>query len=398
MVYKSHPDDVRIFEAVFKTEAKRFPMTPDEILKVVHQRAAATLNTSVVANPVIRERVDYVCRCMSNRAGVRLLMSCLLGKLDKSHVDPRKPYTEIGGSDSFSGRTYDERYLTKFINEHRLPVNPTTAFLTPTLRNIDHALTTDRELVGRPRDLYKKTLALLDDVALQRIAADVLFVETVRVLLLLRDEKLARMASLLDALDRTEGALPLSSEAIVTLVNQHLACKNASRLPVLVVAAAYEAAGMRLSERILPLNSHNAADLQTGSLGDVEICLMDEDSIVTAYEMKMKRVTQDDIDAAVTKIARAPNRIQNYLFVTTDVIDPIVVAYAATFYEKTDGTEIAILDCIGFLRHFLHLFHRIRADYLNAYQALVLNEPDSAVSQTLKEAFLALRQAAESGE
>jgi len=65
--------------------------------------------------------------------------------------------------------------------------------------------------------------------------------------------------------------------------------------------------------------------------------------------MKMKRVTQDDIDTAVTKIARAPNRIDNYLFVTTDVIDPIVAQYAATFYEKTDGTEIAILDCIGFL-------------------------------------------------
>lgn len=114
--------------------------------------------------------------------------------------------------------------------------------------------------------------------------------------------------------------------------------------------------------------------------------------------MKMKRVTQDDIDAAVTKIARAPNKIHNYLFVTTDVIDPIAAEYAATFYEKTDGTEIAILDCIGFLRHFLHLFHRIRSDYLNAYQTLVLNEADSAVSQTLKEAFLALRQAAESGE
>jgi hypothetical protein len=373
-------------------------MTPDQILDAIVQRAAATLNASVVTDPVIRERVDYVCRCMSNRAGVRLLMSCLLGKLDKPNVDPRKPYTEIGGSDSFSGRTYDERYLTKFINEHRLPVNQTTAFLTPTLRNIDHALTTNRGLVGRPRDLYKKTLELLEDVALQRIAADVLFIETVRVLMLLRDEKLARMDSLLHALERTEGALPLSSEAIVTLIGQHLACKNASRLPVLVVAAAYEAAGARLSESMLPLSSHNAADLQTGSLGDVEICLMGDDSVVTAYEMKMKRVTQDDIDAAVTKIARAQNRIHNYLFVTTDAIDPIVVEYAAMFYEKTDGTEIAILNCIGFLRHFLHLFHRIRADYLNAYQMLVLNEPDSAVSQTLKEAFLALRQAAESGE
>ena len=373
-------------------------MTPEQILQSIYQQAVATIHISVISNQTISERVDYVCRCTSNRAGVRLLMSCLLGKLDRPSVDPRKPYTEIGGPDSFSGRTYDERYLTKFINEHRLPVNPTTAFLTPTLRNIDRVLTTDRELVGRPRDLYIKTLELLADVAEQRIGADILFVETVRVLLLLRDEKLARMESLLNALERTEGALPLSSESIVTLISQHLACKNASRLPVLIVAAAYEAAGARLGESMLPLNSHNAADFQTGSLGDVEICLIGDDSIVTAYEMKMKRVTIDDIDCAVTKIARASKRINNYLFVTTDVIDPIVNEYAASFYEKTDGTEIAVLDCIGFIRHFLHLFHRIRSDYLNAYQMLVLHEPDSAVNQSLKEAFLALRQAAESGE
>jgi len=373
-------------------------MTPEEILQRIQKRAAATLHASVIKDPVVRERVDYVCHCTGNRAGVRLLMACLLGKLDKPGADPRKPYTEINEADSFSGRTYDERYLTQFINEHRLPVNSTTAFLTPALRNISHTLTTDQELVGRPRDLYKKTLELLEDVALQRIAPDILFVEIVRLLMLMRDEKLARMKSLLGALKRTEGALPLSSEAIVTLVSQHLACKNASRLPALMVAAAYKAAGAQLAESVLPLNAHNAADLQTGSLGDVEICLVGENAVVTVYEMKMKRVVRDDIDVAAAKIARAPNRIQNYLFVTTDVIDQAVAEYAATFYEKTDGTEIAILDCIGFLRHFLHLFHRIRNDYLDTYQTLVLNEPDSAVSQALKEAFLALRQAAESGE
>ena len=375
-------------------------MTPEDILRGIYERAeaAALVDKSVIPDIYIRERAAYVCRCTSNRAGVRLLMSCLLGKLDKPNVDPRKPYTEIGDPDSFSGRTYDEQHLAPFINEHRLPVNQTTAFLTPTLRNIDHPLTTDRELVGRPRDLYKKTLELLEDVAEQRVAADVLFIEVVRLLLQMRDEKLARINSLLKGLEQTEGALPLSSEAIVTLLKQHLSCKHASRLPVLVVAAAYQAAGKRLAERILPLNPHNAADLQTGSLGDVEICLVGEDSVVTAYEMKAKRVDYNDIDTALAKIIGAPHRIDNYLFVTTDAIDPRVAEYAAGFYEQTDGVEIAILDCIGFLRHFLHLFHRVRADYLNAYQELVLSEPDSAVSQTLKEAFLALRQAAESDE
>lgn len=374
------------------------PSNPEQILQKIYKKAYANIKRSVIIDTTIRERVDYVCRCMSNRAGVRLLMSCLLGKLDNPKVDPRKPYTEIGSDDSFSGRTYDEQYITSFINKHRLPCNPTTAFLTPTLRNIDHALTIERELVGRPRELYKKTLQLLTDVAENRVTAEALFIETVRVLLNLRNEKFMRMDSLLEALKRSEGALPLSSEAIVALIAQHLACKNSSRLPVLVVAAAYQAAEKQLGERILHLYSHTAADLQTGSIGDVEICLKGDNSIVTAYEMKMKQVTIADIDAAVTKIIRSQNKIHNYIFVTTDKIGPDITEYAAKFYEEMAGIEIAVLDCIGFLRHFLHLFHRIRTDYLNAYQTLVLNEPDSAVSQTLKEAFLALRQAAESGE
>ena len=58
----------------------------------------------------------------------------------------------------------------------------------------------------------------------------------------------------------------------------------------------------------------------------------------------------------------------------------------------------AILDCIGFLRHFLHLFHRLRTDFLDAYQELVLAQPESGVNQALKEAFLALRKAAQAAD
>ena len=206
--------------------------------------------------------------------------------------------------------------------------------------------------------LYRKASKLLEDVAEGRIGADLVLVEVVRLLLIMRDENQLRMASLLEAMKRNDDALPLSSEAIVTLLEQHLACKNSSRLPVLIVAAAYEAAGARFGEAHRPLLSHNAADLQTGSLGDVEICLVGDESVVTSYEMKMRRVTIEDIDAAAAKIACAERLIKNYIFITTDIIEPVVMEYAATFYEKTGGTEIVVLDCIGFIRHFLHLFHR----------------------------------------
>lgn len=94
--------------------------------------------------------------------------------------------------------------------------------------------------------------------------------------------------------------------------------------------------------------------------------------------MKNKSVTKGDIDRAIQKLANGPH-LQNYFFITTDVIHEEVRQYAASMYDETGGVEFAILDCIGFLRHFLHLFHRLRKDFLDHYQKLVLQEPSSAV-------------------
>ena len=307
---------------------------PSETLNRALMRASANLSKPLVKDKKVLKRTEYVCRCLRNRAGVRLVMACLLAKIHRPSVDPRKPYTEIGDPDAFSGRHYDEAYITHFINENRLPCNPTTAFLTPALRNIDQTLTTNVEIVGRPRQLYVDSLQLLEDVYAGRVSARDLLAEVIRVLLIIRDEKDQRMATLLAGLRHSVDAMPLSSEAIVTLIEQHLNCKNSSRLPVLAVAAAYQAAGEKLGERLLPLKGHNAADEQTGAIGDVEICLVNDDHVVTAYEMKMKRVAIDDIDRALQKIVTVTTRIHNYVFITTDVIDDAVAEIIDTILNK----------------------------------------------------------------
>lgn len=341
------------------------------------------------------QRVEFVCRCPTNRAAVRFLMACLLAKIQQPEVDPRKPYTEIGDSDSFSGRRYDENCITPFINQHNLPCNRTTAFLTPAFRNINRPLTTQVEIVGRPRKVYADALQLLDDVQRGRVTAESLLTEVLRVLVIMKNEQAARMQTLLAGLRQHDGELALSAEGTVKLIEQHLAQKNSSRLPVLIVVAAYRAARAHLGEQVRPLQAHNAADEQTGALGDIEITMQDDDRIVTCYEMKMRRVTIEDIDVALAKLAAVSERMENYIFITTDMVPEEVKAYAESIYEKSGGVEVAILDCIGFLRHFLHLFHRLRVDFLNHYQDLVLTEPDSALNPSLKEAFLLLRQTAE---
>jgi len=372
--------------------------TPRKILDIAFKRALAHIADPIVDDLRMVSRVELVCRNRQNRAGVRLLMACLLAKTHKPELDVRKPYTEIKDSDAYSGRTYDEAYISSFIIEHNLPCNPTTAFLTPALRNISIPLTPDVDLVGRPPIVYQAALQLLTDVHTKRVSAEDLLAEIIRCLLIYRNERQQRMELLLAQLRPTEGAIPLSAEAIVTLIQQHLTCPHSSRLPVLVVAAAYTAAQKHLGERVLPLRGHTAADKQTGALGDLEITLIDDDNVVTGYEMKGRRVTRGDIHHALQKISDSGQRIDNYIFITTEAIEEDVKDYAASIYDQTAGIEVVILDCIGFVRHFLHLFHRLRTRYLEAYQKLLLEQPESAVRQELTEVFLALRRAAESGE
>jgi hypothetical protein len=263
---------------------------------------------------------------------------------------------------------------------------------------MDQTLTTKVVLVGRPMAMYQSALQLLDDVRAGRVSAQDVLNECIRLLLLDRDARKSRLKTLLSGVGRVADALPLSSEDTVNLIEQHLRCKSSSRLLVLIVAAAYEAVKTRLGEHALNLTGHNAADEQTGAVGDVQITILGDDKVVTSYEMKNKAVQQGDIDRALQKIAAHGRHVQNYIFVTTESVTDDVREYARSKYDETGGVEIAILDCIGFLRHFLHLFHRLRKDFLDQYQTLVLHEPDSAVSQGLIEAFLALRQAAESAD
>lgn len=368
------------------------------LLEAALKRAQKNLGHSFIHDEEIAARVLSVVNCPSNRAGVRLLMACMLAKVHSPHIDPRKPYTKIGTKDCFSGRTYDEEFIGNFITRHNLPCNSTTAFLTPTLRNMDQTLTTKVVLVGRPAAMYQAALQVLNDVHRGTVSAQDVLDESIRLLLLERDARKARLKTLLSGVGRVASALPLSSEDTVNLIEQHLRCKGSSRLPVLIVAAAYEAAKTKLSERVLGLTAHNAADEQTGAVGDVQITLLGEDKVLTSYEMKNKAVLQGDIDRALQKIATQGRHVQNYIFITTEAVSDEVREYARSKYDETGGVEIAILDCIGFIRHFLHLFHRLRKDFLDQYQVFVLREPDSAVSQALKEAFLALRQAAESAD
>jgi hypothetical protein len=325
-------------------------VTPTDILEIFYKKAIGNLSKSAVKSVTIKEKIELICRCNANKAPIRFLTSCLLAKIHNPKVDIRKPYTEIEGNDTYSGRFYDEKYVELLVHKYKLPCNPTTAYLTPAFRNLDRILTTELVLVGRPREVYIFALEILDAVYLNIEKPENILQEIIRLLLIIKAEDEHRMQQLIADLKQEEDILPLATEEIVTLLSQHLNCKCSSRLPVLIVASAYQTVKEKIGEVNKVLESHNAADKQTGSIGDIEIILISDNRIVTSYEMKDKRVTKTDIDVALQKLSKIKNKIDNYIFITTDIIEIEVVEYAKSLYEKT-GVEFAVLDCIGFIRH-----------------------------------------------
>lgn len=369
-------------------------LTPSEALNAAYQAATEQPNPPHYSDPEILNQIAYLCRYPQNRAPARLLIAALAAKIALPHVDIRKPYTEIGGADAYSGRSLDEGHVTAFIQRHRLPLNHTTAFLTPAFRNRNTPLNVGINLSGRPAPLYAALLAVLDSVAEGRILPEAALTEVMRELLLVQRENQERITALRAALAPDGDAPALSVEAVIGLLRQHFAQPRSSRLPVLAVAAVYQVAQGTLGEHILPLSQYNAADSQTGALGDIEITLIDNHTIITAYEVKARQIRIEDINHALEKIHGSGAGLHRYLFITTEPVDESVARYAKAIYVSS-GLEIAVLDCLTFVRHFLHLFHRLRMAYLDVYQGLLLQEPESAVPPAIKEGFLTLRHAAE---
>lgn len=110
-----------------------------------------------------------------------MLITCALAKIHRPVVDIRKPYTEIGEPDAYSGRgEYDERYVGIFASKHQLPVNSTTAFLTPGFRTMNVPLAPPLKISGTPKKMYEDVIHLLDDVYQDKLSAMDLLIETLR--------------------------------------------------------------------------------------------------------------------------------------------------------------------------------------------------------------------------
>ncbi len=84
-------------------------MTPDEILNQIYRDVSGASDQVLETQPQVLSSIELVSRNINNRACVRVILACALAKTYNEAVDIRKPYTEIGDADAFSGRAVYRR-------------------------------------------------------------------------------------------------------------------------------------------------------------------------------------------------------------------------------------------------------------------------------------------------
>ncbi|GAK58152.1 hypothetical protein U27_05125 [Candidatus Vecturithrix granuli] len=66
-----------------------------QILEQAYAEAAHDLTDFKIKETAILEKVEYICRCQSNRAAIRLLLACLLAKLEHPEVVLRLQFLTV---------------------------------------------------------------------------------------------------------------------------------------------------------------------------------------------------------------------------------------------------------------------------------------------------------------
>ncbi|GAB6077272.1 restriction endonuclease, SacI family [Desulfurobacterium crinifex] len=363
-----------------------------EVLEQLYKKAEE-IQAPVALPEDIGEQLEVLIRS-SVGAPLRVLLALLMAKIINPQVNILYPSTNAKEvPEAFSGRTVDEHCIQALIDIFKLPLMQTTGFLTPTFRTPALPIPENLgDVIQKNVTIYNAFSNIIHRIQNGDLKAEDVLIETLRRLINLKKEREAEIKGKLNQLSKED--LDFSAEDIVSIISQLLSIPKhkTSRIPVLVIAALHKTLEECLQERLKPLENHTAADSKTGALGDIEL-VVDDGYVVRVYEIKDKVITETDINKALKKILKLNNdkraKLRQYLFVTTKSIEDSILSKAHEIYKDL-GVEMTILDCLGFTRHFLHLFFPFRLMFINNLTEFVMREPDSSVSHALKEYYISL--------
>lgn len=245
-------------------------MEPKEYLEKLYDESLALVGSGNEIksdlSQSIKDNLDIVLDYSEKRKGViTVLFTSLIYKSLFPEQDVRKHQSQMEGG--YSGRTFDTKFITPFLQNKNFPAPSETGWLTRSLET-NSPYFIDYKPNITPKSLKTAFLEILDQTSNEQLSKESSYY-IIQGLIVQRNSQEINLAK--------PANLPIS--VIIRLLKTHFdspyTSEGASRLPVLALYAVYqclmnEAKRFRGKE-LLSIESHTSADSRSGRIGDIDI-------------------------------------------------------------------------------------------------------------------------------
>lgn len=320
---------------------------------------------------LLKDKLDTIALASENSKGVlAVTVTSLVYKTLHPDQDVRRHQQSIDGG--YSGRTFDSHYITPFLRAKSFPNMAESGWLT---RSLEQKVPYDMDYTGaiRPQQLKDAFLGVLDMVENVPVDTESAVQYLLARLAVIRDSRIIELAK----------PNNLTILAIANVLEKHFSStykgSGASRLPVIAFYAAYQALIPELKRyegmTLLPLESHNSADAQSGRLGDIDIVDRDGKPF-EAVEIKHDiPVNRNIVERAKEKIL--PSSVSRYYILSTIPMheeEKSHISEIITQAKNFHGCQIVINGIIPSLKYYLRLLSDTALFVENYAQLLATDE------------------------
>lgn len=345
-------------------------MDHEEILQNTYDDAmkkTACNDYSVMLPDTIIEEVQLlVNRSEQNKGMLAVLVTLLTHKIYNSTQDIR--YHQAQLENGFAGRGIDQQYVTPFMKQKRFPAMSESGWLTRSLEQA-HPYTLDYPGKIRPDNVKKAFLDIIDAVQVRGIYPRVVLVYIFELLIKQRD------AMMIDLAKPHSLTIATIIKYLEKHFSYHYSCAGASRLPTLAIYAAYQCMMTQVARYdgkvLLPLESHNSSDAQSGRIGDIDINNAND----TAYEgVEIKhqiQITPQLVRDAYEKF-KVYNTDRYYLLTTAsmDSADWDGIDAEVLKIRNLHGCQVIVNGVYSSLKYYLRLVND-PAEFIDNYVELI---------------------------
>lgn len=287
------------------------------------------------------------------------------------HYHPNQDvrYHQSKMKEGYSGRSFDSKNVTPFLNENKFPSMAESGWLT---RSFEQALPYDETYPGEIKGKGIKEAFLLIYKSTLCVNIDDMLACFFQGMVKKRDSSIVKLTC----------PANLTIDTTLKLIKKHISTKydssGASRLPNIAIYASYVCAmnastGRYAGKTIDSLNAHTASDRSTGAIGDIQI--NDENGRpFEGIEIKDRAVESGMIEAIYRKIQEHETVSRYYLLTTCedDLKHQDVIEKQIADIRSKHGCDVVVNGVYTTLKYFLRLSDT--KEFISLYTELMASD------------------------